>query len=311
MTVLSHINDIRQRDLNLLVVLRVLLETSSVSKTAQALDVSQSAVSKALERLRAEFHDPLLVRSSNRMFLTERAKMLAPLVGAALDCMERIYGDAAGLDPRAMQRTITMGANEYLQVTLGQALIARLRQDAPSIRVHFQPISSNVPALLAEGRLDLVLGTDFPESRGLRSKVAYQDTFACAASTACPDPVHLTLADLNGWPQIDVSPSGLGSLPRILEQQLVRNGEKRHIVAMLSSYFALPVLLELFGAVAMMPRRVFGHERLRPLLREVPLDFPAPRFEVRLYWHNVTHGDPFSAWLRDLVVELAQTAGAD
>lgn len=309
MTVRSQIDDIRQRDLNLLVVLRVLLETSSVTKSADVLDVTQSAVSKALERLRAEFHDPLLVRTSNRMFLTERAKTLAPLLDAAFDRIEQIFDSTAAFDPKGVDRVVTVGTNEYMQVTLGQALVLRLREEAPSVRVIFRPIASNLPALLAEGSLDMALGIDTHESRGLRSRVIYEDEIVCVAGQESFEPRRLSLPELVSWPQIDISPSGLGTFPRIIEQQLLRNGETRNVVAMLSSYFVLPELLGTLGAVALIPRHVLNGSRLGSILREVELAFAPPRFEMRLYWHNVTNGDPFNAWLRELIATLAGDLG--
>lgn len=301
----SLVDEIRRRDLNLLFVFRVLLETSSVSKAAEVLDVSQSAVSKALERLRIEFQDPLLVRSSNRMFLTERAKRLAPLVNSAFDRIEQVFEHGHAFNPQDTVRALTIGANEYMQQTLGQDLVARLRKETPSNRVSFRPIANNVPALLAEGSLDMVIGTDTHESRGLRSRVVYEDELVCVAGSENRGLYGLSLSDFISHPQVDISPSGLGTLPRMIEQQLLRNGETRNVVAMMSSYFILPDLLSKLGAISLIPRRMLNGSSLGTMLREIPLTFPAPHFEIRLYWHNVTNGDPFSAWLRDLIVEIA------
>lgn len=74
-------------DLNLLIVLDALLTTGSVSAAAQALDMTQSAVSHALRRLRTHFNDPLLVRAGNRMLATPRLLNLQPLVRATLDTL--------------------------------------------------------------------------------------------------------------------------------------------------------------------------------------------------------------------------------
>lgn len=301
----SDIQEVRQHDLNLLVVLKVLLATSSVSQAAEVLDLSQSAVSKALERLRVEFADPLLVRTSNRMFLTAKAKELLPRLETALDFVGHVFDGAAAFDPSAFDQTVTIGTNEYMQMILGAPLVERLRREAPSVRLNFRPIASNVAGLLAEGGLDLVIGTDTHESRGLRSRVVYEDEFVCVAGLGETEAGRLSLARLVERPQFDVSPSGLGTLPRILEKQLLRNGEKRNVIAMLSSYFALIDVLERMGGVALMPGRVFRSADFSRRLRKIELDFPAPRFEVRMYWHNVTHADPFHAWLREIVSEMA------
>ncbi|MEI8633520.1 LysR family transcriptional regulator [Vibrio sp. PP-XX7] len=59
-------------DLNLLVVLESLLETQSVSQTAQELNVSQPTISAALKRLRAYFDDELLIPAGRVMMPTPK-----------------------------------------------------------------------------------------------------------------------------------------------------------------------------------------------------------------------------------------------
>lgn len=45
----------------------------------------------------------------------------------------------------------------------------------------------------------------------------------------------LSLPELVSRPQIDISPSGLGTFPRIIEQQLLRNGETLGVIALLET----------------------------------------------------------------------------
>lgn len=303
------LDDLRGRDLNLLLVLRILLQTSSVSKAAAMLNVSQSSVSKSLERLRHEFNDPLLVRTSNRMFLTERARQLVPIVETALDSIDQVFDEASTIDPRTSTRLTTIGANEYMQVTLGTELICQLQGEAPAARIHLRPIASNVAALLADGTLDLVIGTDTHESRGLRTRVLYGADVVCVAGRQWPRAASpLSLDAFVGLPQVDVSPSGLGTLPRLMEQQLFRKGEVRNVVCMVSSYLLVPALLARIDAIALVPRPVFDFYRFAETLHIVELAFPAPVYEMRMYWHNVTHGDPYQAWIRDRIASISSRA---
>ena len=82
---------LRQVDLNLLLVLRTLLETTSVSETARRLDSSQPTVSRMLERLRRELDDPLLVKSSNAMVRTARASALRPVLDQLIEVLQEVY----------------------------------------------------------------------------------------------------------------------------------------------------------------------------------------------------------------------------
>ena len=82
----------------LLLVLDHLLQERSVSRAAVRLGLTQSGVSRALGRLRAQLGDPLLVRSGRSMTLTPRAQALAAGLSDAVGGIERILvGNTIGL----------------------------------------------------------------------------------------------------------------------------------------------------------------------------------------------------------------------
>ena len=69
-------------DLNLLFIIESLYRTSNISKTAEELNMSQSAASHALSKLRDHFNDPLFVRVPKGMSATQTAKNMRASVGA-------------------------------------------------------------------------------------------------------------------------------------------------------------------------------------------------------------------------------------
>src|SRR5271166_6037708 len=71
-------------DLNLIVALDALLTERSVTKAADSIGITQSAMSHALARLRSVTGDELLVRSAGGMVPTPRALALAPRIRHAL-----------------------------------------------------------------------------------------------------------------------------------------------------------------------------------------------------------------------------------
>ena len=72
-------------DLNLLIYLDVLLREKNVTRAAEHLGITQPAMSNILKRLRTVFEDPLVLRSSEGMTPTERARDLHPRIREALD----------------------------------------------------------------------------------------------------------------------------------------------------------------------------------------------------------------------------------
>ena len=77
--------DIRTIDLNLLPVLDALLRHRSVTLAARELDMSQSALSAALARLRKLLDDELFVRTGRGLRTTARADALAEPVTLRLE----------------------------------------------------------------------------------------------------------------------------------------------------------------------------------------------------------------------------------
>ena len=71
--------DIGKPDLNLLKVLDALLKDRSVTKAAERLNLSQPAMSHALNRLREQLNDPLMMRSFHGMDPTPYAESLTDL----------------------------------------------------------------------------------------------------------------------------------------------------------------------------------------------------------------------------------------
>lgn len=88
-------NDLRNIDLNLLVVFEALIQERNVTRAAHKLAVGQPAVSNALGRLRCLFNDPLFTRSGRTMEPTPRALSVAQLLGPALDSVRRAIADGS------------------------------------------------------------------------------------------------------------------------------------------------------------------------------------------------------------------------
>ena len=82
--------DSRRIDLNLLLVFEVLMAERSVTRAANRLGRTQSAVSHALARLRAQLDDPLMVKAGGRMVPSPFAEGLVEEVRLVLSHVQRI-----------------------------------------------------------------------------------------------------------------------------------------------------------------------------------------------------------------------------
>ena len=145
-------------DLNLLVTLDVLLSEGSVAGAARRLQLSPSAMSRALARLREVTGDPLLVRAGRGLVPTPRAIELRAQVGTVVDSATAILRPAEKLDLARLERRFVLRTSEGFVETFGPGLIAKVHQDAPGVLLQFVAKPDKDSAPLREGEVDLETG---------------------------------------------------------------------------------------------------------------------------------------------------------
>lgn len=150
------IRDLGRLDLNLLVALEALLEERSVSRAADRLFVTQSAMSKTLGRLRELFDDPLFVRQAGGMVPTPRAAQLAQRLPEVLQAVQAMVQPLV-FDPATYRGEMTVLVQGHMGAWFLPALLARLRESAPSLRVTAVARDQNPFDKLASGALDFAL----------------------------------------------------------------------------------------------------------------------------------------------------------
>ena len=134
--------DIRQIDLNLLRILKALLDESNVTRASEKLNLSQSATSHALNRLRKMFNDPLLERSSTGMRPTPRALALQASLETILLDIERLIQEPIFL-PEQAQGTIRIAASDYATTVILPPILKELFHKAPAIDIECYPTSAS------------------------------------------------------------------------------------------------------------------------------------------------------------------------
>ena len=145
-------------DLNLLHVFDTLLELRSVTRAADRLGLTQSAVSHALGRLRQALDDPLFIRSPQGLRPTARAEEMAAGVHEGLRRLRSAIAPVS-FDETQARRRFTIAASAYFCTLLIPALIERTRRDAPGVSFRIVPIGEQLVTSLDRGNVDLAFGT--------------------------------------------------------------------------------------------------------------------------------------------------------
>jgi DNA-binding transcriptional LysR family regulator len=296
-------------DFNLLVTLDVLLSEGSVAGAARRLRLSPSAMSRALARLRETTGDPLLVRAGRGLVPTPRAQELREQVGRIVQEAETVLRPAKALDLARLGRAFTLRTSEGFVETFGPDLIARVRKEAPGVRLCFlsKPDRDSTP--LRDGRVDLETGvvgkTIGPE---LRSQALFRDRFVGVVRDGHPlAGGDVTPADYAAGRHVLASRRGLDRGP--VDDALDRLGLKREIAAVVGGFATALALARTSDLIATVPDR--HTEGLRAGMRSFALPVPLPEITVSLLWHPRLDADPAHRWLRGCVRDIcaAKRAG--
>lgn len=296
-------SNIRNVDLNLLVVLDVLLDERSVSRAAQRLNLSQPAVSGALKRLRSTFRDPLFIRSQQGIRPTPRALDLIGPTKAVLQDIERMFS-ASEFRPDTAEATFTIAATDYAQMTFLAPLIKEVHQAAPGIRFAIVPTDTHTMADEFE-RQEIDFAITVPEMApdNTLSFELFGDRYVCAVRDGHESAdAGLTLDDFCALDHILVTPSSDG-FRGPADDALNLLGRQRRVVVSVPDFLSLPSILQNSDFIAVAPERVFVP--FAHTLKVFPAPFEIPRVSMIALWHERTDRSPAHQWIRRKMEEIS------
>ncbi len=292
-------------DLNLLTVFRALDETRHVTRASRLLGVSQPALSHALARLRAEFGDPMFVRTPQGMALTPLAESLAGPIREALGHIERDVLERGPFRPAELAREFKLRTTDYLEALVAPAVLAALEVEAPGVRFASLPVGTSLPKQeLESGAADLAIAGFFGDlPSGFHQEPLFEDTFACAVPKGHPlarkRREGVTLEAFTEARHILVAPGG--ELVGAVDRALGRQKRSRRVVAGTSSFMVAAWICARSSYVLTAPARLLaklaGPLELWTFAPPVPL----PGIRVVQVWHARSNADRAHAWFRGLV----------
>lgn len=296
--------DIRSVDLNLLPVLDALLRHRSATLAARELNLSQSALSSALSRLRVLLGDELFVRTGRGLRPTPRAdELAAPVAEILVHVRDRILQGEA-FDPATSTRVFSLAHTDVGAYVLWPRIVRAVRQAAPGVQLRLQVLDmARLAPALAEDQVDLAIGSfpDLPQS-------LFQKRLFDRRYVALVDRGHrlagasLTLADFAQMPQIVVR--GGWGVQEVIEQFLQQHQLRRQDVTELPSYLMVPPMLAGSPFLAVMPGQLADVFMAQGPFARLELPMATPVSTIRMYWHRRLQLDAGSQWLRALVADL-------
>jgi len=288
----------KKLDLNLLVALDTLIRTRNVSRAADEMFLTQSAMSNALARLRDHFADPLLVQVKRKMELSPLAETLREPLRDIIVRIEMALEAAPTFSPATSTRRIGIMLSDYTLYTVMPAFLRELARKAPGIVIDLRPQFMLPNLLLERGEADLLIAPDFVCSSHHPSERLFSDQMCCLVDINSTHPKRrFSRSAFEDAGQVIMQPPGGVSYAVHACREA---GLSMRVEVSTFSFHSLGDLVRGTQRVALV------HERLaRRMLTEHPgFRILAPPIELPpmqqlMQWHKARTRDPALSWLRD------------
>lgn len=291
-------------DLNLLMAFEALLQERSVTRAAERLNVTQSAMSASLKRLRESFQDEILVQHGKKMIPTQHALAISQEVSTVLIRLKSLIASSTRFDPATSKRRFRLVASDYITTVLIAPLVEVLHVEAPRVKLELTSPGATSTALLEAGEIDLILTPDtFLEGDHPR-ELLFNESFVVAGAKTNP----LLQAPMSRESYLEGSHVvvRISGQPSYIEKELHSLVPERRIELSAQSFIQVPWLLSGTRHLSVMHERlakvsapVFGLTLVQP-------PFTLSKMPEMMQHHSARTNDAGLAWLRRRIVEFAQ-----
>lgn len=293
----------KKLDLNLLMALDMLLTEKSVSRAAEKLFISQSAMSNSLLRLREYFDDPLLTQIGRKMELTPRAKALADPVRDVLIRIEATIGIQAEFDPSKSEREFKLLVSDYTLFVLMPFVMQLAREQAATVKFKLVPQVDPPHQMLERGKADLMVIPQEFCSQHHPNEPLYDETFVCLVSQNSTR-WGAEISEQEYLNAKHVLVQTLGPELPIFDSWFLRSyGVMRDAAVSTYSFASVPGLVANTEFIATVHARLAASLMQQAQIKIVrpPVKFPSMTQTVQ--WHSLHSGDPGIYWLRQLLLK--------
>ncbi|WP_322028371.1 LysR family transcriptional regulator [Paraburkholderia sp. J76] len=301
-------------DLNLLTALDALLSERSVTGAARRLNLSVSAMSRTLSRLRIATGDRLLLQAGRTLVLTPYAEHLSQRIPALAREAEAALSRAEHrFDLGTLEQRFTVRAGEGFIDLLGAALMDRVHRAAPGVQLRFTPKPDWDAQPLREGAIDLEIGVVRTSAPEMRTRLLFRDRYVGVCRVGHPL-LGDTRISVEQWTACGhVMVSRTGEAENAVDAALEPAGIRRNVLMVVPSYLSAMQLVRHSDWFAAVPHSCLGNSFVPDYASanglqcfELPLAMPA--FNISAIWHPRLDHDPAHHWFRAEVLDLCLAA---
>lgn len=298
---MNEIN-LKNIDLNLLLIFEVLMHERSVTRTAEHLHRTQSAISHALARLRAQLGDPLLVKSGGVMQPSPFAVQLIEEVRPILRSIERVLQPHEPFEPSSSQRRFCVALPDLVP-SLFPHLANIMMTQAPHSSLEWRNVGEHILTQVVDGQVDVCLAPAHLRAiEGIASVDMGALEWACYMRRQHPAALEEWSAEQ--WQKHPHIAVHVGDTPHNPIGNSSHNaGLHRRVAIWVPKFSAVAPVLSNTDCIATMPKILMQDSMHEHDLIQLPVPFEQNPIEQRLYWAERYNNDPASLWLRGILMQ--------
>ncbi len=295
--------NLKDIDLNLLLVFNHLFVEKRVSAVAQQLGLTQPTVSNALSRLRKLLDDELFLRTSRGMEPTPYAIRLAEPIAYALRTIQETLSEISDFDPGTSTKKFTIAMTDIGEIYFLPKLLHKLAQIAPGVTIStVRNASVNLRDEIEAGRVDIAIGLLPQLKSGYFQRRLFKQRYVCMFRRGHTlDKGKITVSEFAKAQHVVVISEGTGHAK--VDESIDRRGIKRNVLLTVPHFVAVGHILSTTDMVATVPER-YALACAGPFgLCHVPHPVALPEISINLFWHAKFHKEPGNQWLRGVVFD--------
>ncbi|NOI16312.1 LysR family transcriptional regulator [Vibrio hepatarius] len=296
-----------QINLNLLRSLQVLLDECHVSRAAERLNITQSAVSRQLSQLRELCGDPLLVRDGNTLVPTPRALAIQGRLDDLLGEFESLLSDDV-FDPKTWQQEFVISSSDYVAQYILPNVVSVMVEQAPKVNIAYRLWQPDYLNQFNANVIDLA-STMLPQQpENISSVKIGEDKSVCLMRKGHPllEEPSLCCERLTAYPHLKVT--GGGDKDSSADVALAELGYARRVALKVPFFSAAINALMSSDYLMIVPEHIAANLSQDYPLAYRPLPFDTQLHQYWLMWHPKYDQDKAHQWMRELVLHAMRTS---
>ncbi|MGF1697826.1 LysR family transcriptional regulator [Vibrio lamellibrachiae] len=296
----KRLQNCMRNDMSLLIPLYALLQEKHVTRAAEKLDISQSAMSQYLSKIRTVFDNDILVRQGNKMLLTPIAEQMLPALEKIVESIDFLH-DLTEVKPEEKNIKFTLSVNDVYGIAT-KALLNWAQAQDPRVLLSVKPRSEHIYIDIEEGNIDLAIGNlpDAPDYLYSRKLGEIKYRLFDSIENPVLEKKHHTAEEIAQCFFASLSGNGQGEI--LATEQFSQIGMERKVAFQAHSFSGIVDAVKHQDLIAFLPELYSVGNDIYPI--DCDLSF---KVNIYLYWHPKMHKDPTHTWIRNNLYELVNT----